>query len=352
MRGGSSAAGHVDTSVDAARLGRAPRAPADPFLTGTLADLLNFVRGEVHVGGSGDAADLVGAADADDGAGHGGIRQSPGDGDFARRCATALADGSERLDQAQVMSEHWLLEVRAVLAPIALRESSDPLPGHGATQHSGGHGGIDDDADAVPQREGENRGFNIPRQKRVGRLEGGDGSDLLGSLHLLGVEIGNADVADLSLCFEFGHFAHGFLNRAWRRAFRAAFPCGPVNLIEIDSIDVQSPQAGFGFAANGGCLEVVRDLSFFIPYQTALGENIGARAEALQRTAYYGFRMSEAVGGRGVDPVDAAVQTGADRGDGLLVVLRTPGEFPLASADGPGSNSNRGNFQVALSERS
>src|SRR5450631_2279554 len=86
--------------------------------TGALRDFLNFIRTKVDVGGSRDAADLVGAADADDGAGHGGIRQSPGDGDFARRRATALSDGSQRLDQSQVAGEQRLLEVGAVFTPV------------------------------------------------------------------------------------------------------------------------------------------------------------------------------------------------------------------------------------------
>jgi hypothetical protein len=62
--------------------------------------------------------------------------------------------------------------------------------------------------------------------------------------------------------------------------------------------------------------------------------------------------MPQPIDGCGIDPIHAAVQAGTNGGDGLLIILLAPSEFPLTSAYRPSSNPNRGNPQVALSERS
>src|SRR5436305_5602976 len=62
--------------------------------------------------------------------------------------------------------------------------------------------------------------------------------------------------------------------------------------------------------------------------------------------------MPQAVDGCGINPINSAVETRVDGGDGLRVILVAPSEFPLSAADGPGSDADRRNSQVRLSERS
>src|SRR5690242_19992536 len=62
---------------------------------------------------------------------------------------------------------------------------------------------------------------------------------------------------------------------------RAAAPGRPVDLVEVDGINVQPLQTGLGFPSNRGCLQVVRDISGFVPDQAALSEDIRTRMEPL-----------------------------------------------------------------------
>src|SRR5207253_585186 len=103
---------------------------------------------------------------------------------------------------------------------------------------------------------------------------------------------------------------------------------------------------------NGRGLQIVRDLAGIVPDQAALRENVRAALETLDRAAHDRLGVSEAVSGRGIDPVDAKIQPGADRGNRLLVVLRTPAEFPFASADRPRSDPDPRDVQIALSQLS
>ena len=49
------------------------------------------------------------------------------------------------------------------------------------------------------------------------------------------------------------------------------------------------------------------------------------------------------------DPIDSSIQSRVNRGDGFLVILRTPRKLPLSSADRPSSDADRANLQVTLS---
>src|ERR1035441_1927785 len=106
-----------------------------------------------------------------------------------------------------------------------------------------------------------------------------------------------------------------------------------MNLIKIDLFDSQSLEAGLRFAPNRIGLQVVRDRSGLVPYQAALGENMGTGSDALDRTADDGLRVSEPIDGSRIDPVDAAIQSGVDGGYRFVIVLRAPCEFPFSAAD-------------------
>ena len=58
------------------------------------------------------------------------------------------------------------------------------------------------------------------------------------------------------------------------------------------------------------------------------------------------FGVAEAVDGGGIDPVDAEVEGAVNGRDGFAVILRAPGEFPVAAADRPCAKANRSEFQI------
>ena len=62
------------------------------------------------------------------------------------------------------------------------------------------------------------------------------------------------------------------------------------------------------------------------------------------------FGVAEAVDGGGVDPVDAELDGAVDGGDGVVVVLRAPGEGPVAAADGPCAEADGGEVQIRVAK--
>ena len=119
--------------------------------------------------------------------------------------------------------------------PVVGRKAPRALGGHLAGEQARNHGRVVDDADAVGLREGKNLRLDGAAQHGVGRLQAGDGRDLLCALHLLDGEIGNADPAELAL-----------LAQARQRLpslFDFDVGIGPVNLVEVDGFDLQAAAA-------------------------------------------------------------------------------------------------------------
>ena len=93
-------------------------------------------------------------------------------------------------------------------------------------------------------------------------------------------------------------------------------------------------------------LQVVDDPPPRPLHQRRLGEHVRPPVHAFQRPPDDLLRAAEPVPGRGVDPVDAEVERPVDRRDGLLVVLRSPAEFPSAAADRPGAEADPGDLHA------
>jgi hypothetical protein len=103
------AAGHRSEADESDRAHRVP-----PSISA------NVVVGELEARGGEDRVDLVGAAEADDRAGDGGVAQHPGDGDRAGGGVVAIGDRSQALDQVEVSRQLRLVEPWVVLAPVVL----------------------------------------------------------------------------------------------------------------------------------------------------------------------------------------------------------------------------------------
>jgi hypothetical protein len=60
--------------------------------------------------------------------------------------------------------------------------------------------------------------------------------------------------------------------------------------------------------------------------------------------------VTEAIGGGGVDPVDAQFEGVMNRGDRLVVFLGLPAELPASTADRPGAEADAGDLKAGVAE--
>src|SRR6185437_13772691 len=81
----------------------------------------------------------------------------------------------------------------------------------------------------------------------------------------------------------------------------------PMNLIEIDHIRLQPPQAGLKLAPQRIRLQAAADLTLLIPEARTFRKDIRAVCAPLQRPGNDLFRMPQSIDGSRINPVDAQV---------------------------------------------
>ena len=194
---------------------------------------------------------------------------------------------------------------------------------------------------------GKNFFFDSAIQHGIRRLQGSDGSDLRDALHLRDGKIRYADVSNLPFFFQLRQRLPAFLD--------FIFGIGPVDLVEIDDVQLQAAQARLQFVADGIALQAAMNLilglpEFLAPDHRALGKDVGLLLPSFQRPCHHFFRMAKAINRRGIDPVDAKVEGALNRGDRIVVVLRAPAKLPVATADGPGAKTDGGDLQVRIAK--
>src|ERR1700674_10566 len=102
-----------------------------------------------------------------------------------------------------------------------------------------------------------------------------------------------------------------------------------MDLVEVDHIDGEAAEAVLDFAADRVGTQYFLHLTLGIPAQAAFGKNVGpGAAPVLQRAGDDFLGVSQTVDSGCVDPVDAEFERAVNGGDGVFVVLRTPGELP------------------------
>src|SRR6267378_1491977 len=125
-----------------------------------------------------------------------------------------------------------------------------------------------------------------------------------------------------------------------------------MDLVEIDHIDGKAAEAVLDFAADRIGAQYLLYLTLGIPAQPALGEDVRFRAAPLlQRAADDFLGVSQTVDSGRVDPVDAQFECALNRSNGVVVVLRSPGELPARPADGPGPVADGSDAQVGIAKR-
>jgi hypothetical protein len=285
-----------------------------------------------------DALDLLRAAAPNDGCGDGGIVPGPGDRNNSGADSVTAADLFEQVGDGEIAGEIGLLIVLRISAKVIRGKGRNTLFRHGSGKQAGVHGGVVDDAYILLPAEGQNLRLIAPIDHGVGRLLRGDGCDLLDPLHLGDAEVGDADPADLALSLKVGHNGPAFLD--------VLVGGRPVDLVEIDGFAVQAAQAFFALTAN--LFLGAGDFALCVPDSGTLGEDIGLVWSALEGAGDDFFRVSEAIDCSSIDPVDPQVECLVNGCDGVVVVLRTPGKGPVASADCPGAKPNGREVEIGV----
>jgi hypothetical protein len=136
--------------------------------------------------------------------------------------------------------------------------------------------------------------------------------------------IRQSDSAYLAFLLELEQSAPVFLERS-------AVVRRPVHLVQIDAVDSQPAKGSLALTANAVGVPDLGSLGHavgVIPHHPALGEHIWPVTvrDTVQRGGHHLLGMTEAVFGRGVDPVHACVESTVDRGDRLVIILAAPAE--------------------------
>ena len=152
---------------------------------------------DVHVGEAvgGYIVDLVGATCADNGCGHFGTPQSPGDCQLSHALAASLCDRCELIDQLEVRAQLRFLKLRIVASMIVAGQVIDPLASHLPGQQTFLHRTVDDDSDVIGRAVRQQLRFDAAHEHAVGRLERCDRRDGLDAGQLIAVEIADPAIA-------------------------------------------------------------------------------------------------------------------------------------------------------------
>src|SRR5580704_2279065 len=230
-------------------------------------------------------------------------------------------------------------------APIVFGQPGRPVAGHGAGQKAGGHWGVSDYSNTFAQAVRENLVFDLAVHQRIRRLQRSYWSDGLRAFQLLNVEVGDSDPADLAFALQGGERRPSFLERGRIGIGR------PMNLVEIDHVDGKTAEAVFDFLPDRTGAQDFLHLTIGVPAQAAFREDVRPRAgPAFKGPTYDFFGVSQAVDGGGVDPVDAEFEGAVNGGDGVVVVLRSPGELPAGTAGGPGAEADGSDFHIGVAK--
>ena len=113
--------------------------------------------------------------------------------------------------------------------------------------------------------------------------------------------------------------------RACRRRLRDRLRRRPMELVEIDMVDAETPQAGVAFRGHVGGRRGARG-SVAVDAQAELREDQRPlrRRQLLDGASHDLFREPGTVDGSGVDPVDAMVDGGMNRLGALCLLLPAP----------------------------
>ena len=173
-------------------------------------NLVDIILVEVKVAGTHDSLCLLRIAGADDGSGHGGMAQRPGDCDFTDRTVVSIRHRTQTLDQRQIVRNIRFRKVGMPPPPVVRGQTGRALASHSAGQQTGSHRGINDDANALTQAVGQNLVFDLTVYQRIPRLQRSYGRYGLGTAELLNREVRDSNPAYLAFALQVGECRPSF----------------------------------------------------------------------------------------------------------------------------------------------
>ena len=152
--------------------------------------------------------------------------------------------------------------------------------------------------------------FDVAPQHGIRRLHARHRCDRVHPGELIGVEVRRAEVPHLSLAPQLAHRVPGILESAGVVINGRARPFRPVNLVQVDALHAQPPQARLALPADRLGPQAVCHRAIVVPHEAALREDVGALVEGNVAQCLADDRLgaAEPIGRGRVDPVDAPIE--------------------------------------------
>src|SRR6266516_4372320 len=277
-----------------------------------------------------DGSNLVGAPSAPKRNGDA-LIENPADRESEYALAVARScQPIERFDRCEVLLESRRLELR--VNPTQVVAGERRFRSHAPGQQPAAQCPVREGGNALATAVRQHVAFDATLEQVVGRLHHMQRRSPSELLDLFDREIAHADRPNLPLPKERVHDFGGLVDRYQR--------IGPVNLIDVDVIGLQSPQRVLYFTQDPRSTRFPKN---FVagPLEADLRGHDDVRPDALQGFADDLFRPAEPIDGRGIDHIDPVIERLADRGDRLLLVSAAP----HPSADSPGAHRDSRDLQ-------
>src|SRR5947209_3615984 len=82
-----------------------------------------------------------------------------------------------------------------------------------------------------------------------------------------------------------------------------------MNLIQIDDVDLQTPEARFALTANRIALQTLTNLAFFIPDALTFCKDVRTVRASFDGARHHVFRIAEPIDGSSINPIEAAIES-------------------------------------------
>ncbi len=237
------------------------------------------------------------------------LRQQPGQRDLRRRRAFLRRDSSDGIDQALIGGAGLGRKARHDVAEIVGAEGRVGVDGSGQKPLAERAERHESDAQVFEQEQ--DFGLGLAPPQRILALQGGDGLDGMGAADRGGAGFGQTEGAHLALGNQVAHRTGDVLHRH--------VGIDAVLVEQVDDVGLQPLQRGLGDGADV-LRAAVKPLGGFAVAETEFGGDDDLVADRRQSFADDLFIEARAIGFGRVEKGNAALDGGADQGDGRAAV--------------------------------
>ena len=216
-------------------------------------------------------------------------------------------------------------------APVVAGHAPPAAGVEARAEDAGGQRAVGQGGHAVRGAKRQQLLFRAALQQMVGQLQRAHRARPVQARQLAALQVADPAGAYLALLLQAPDRLPGGVEVAVR--------AGPVDLVEVEVVGTQPPQARFGLAQHAGAGQAgIGAPAAGAPQEAALAgqPHLPAQAVGAQRAPHQRLGVPHAVHRSGVDPVDAQLHRPHDGGRGERVVLPPPGVAPSGAAHGPG----------------